>query len=78
MFPYLDFAVVSFVLFAGFGLGALFGYFLKDINFKSFFDGDGGELVRLPDLTDVNSQSRGNLAQIIPFPGRRARRRKAS
>jgi hypothetical protein len=75
MFPYLDFAVVSFVLFAGFGLGALFGYFLKDIDFKSFFDGDGGELITLQKATEADGANRGTLAEIIPFPSRRSRRK---
>jgi hypothetical protein len=70
MFPYLDFGVVSFVLFAGFGLGVLFGYFLKDT--RAYFDGDGGELIPVPALTEAKSGRRPDLAEVIPFPRRRA------
>jgi hypothetical protein len=72
MFPYLDFGVVSFVLFAGFGLGVLLGYFLKDTRGKAEFDGDGGELTPLPGLTEAQSGGRSDLAEVIPFPRRRA------
>lgn len=70
MFPYLDFALVSFVLFAGFGLGMLLGYLIKDAPRRSFFDGDGGELIAFPDLTEARAADAG--AEIIPFPRHRA------
>lgn len=69
MFPYLDFAVVSFVLFAGFLLGALFGYFLKEMRARSYFDGDG-EPIPMQDVTEA----RLDLARVIPFPAGRHRR----
>jgi hypothetical protein len=68
MFPYLDFAVVSFVLFAGFGLGALFGYFLRELRARTFFDGDGGELIALQDVTDARSPRRSDRAEVVAFP----------
>lgn len=72
MFPYLDFAVVAFALFAGFGLGLLLAYLLSGSRSRSYFDGDGGELVPLTDATDAVAAPRSNLAKVIPFPARRA------
>lgn len=72
MFPYLSFSVVVFMLLAGFALGTLFGFSLKKL---SWFDGDGGELVPLPEQleADARKAERFGGAQVIPM-----RRRKAS
>jgi hypothetical protein len=72
MFPYLDFAVVAFALFAGFGLGLLLAYLLRGSGSRGYFDGDGGELVPLADATDAVATPSSNLAKVIRFPARRA------
>ena len=72
MFPYLSFSVVVFMMFAGFALGTLFGFSLKKL---SWFDGDGGEVVPLPEQVEADAQKAARFggAQVIPM-----RRRKAS
>jgi len=79
MFPYLSFSVVAFVLFAGFCLGVILGWGLRDGRFR-FFDGDGGELIPLP-FRDADgrikwARKRDRIAaredNVIPFPKRKA------
>lgn len=72
MFPYLDFALVAFVLFAGFGLGILLGLWLQAPRSRNSFDGDGGELVPMTGHVDAVAQADGHLAEVIPFRPRRA------
>jgi hypothetical protein len=75
MFPYLDFAVVAFVLFAGFGFGVLLGWTLRERESRTTHDGDGGEPVPVmqpvADARAVDRLDDTRLAEIIPFPGRR-------
>jgi hypothetical protein len=75
MFPFLDFGAVAFVLFAGFGLGVLLGWALRDRESRPSHDGDGGELAPATRAAgDVRARNRfddGRLAEIIPFPRRR-------
>jgi hypothetical protein len=79
MFPYLSFSVVAFVLFAGFCLGVILGWGLRDGRFR-FFDGDGGELIPLPYRDDDGrikwARKRYRIAaredNVIPFPKRKA------
>jgi hypothetical protein len=79
MFPYLSFSVVAFVLLAGFGLGILLGWGLRDGRFR-FFDGDGGELIPLPYRDEGGhirwGRKRFRVAaredNVIPFPKRKA------
>jgi hypothetical protein len=66
MFPYLDYAVVAFVLLAGFGLGIMLGLWLKSSRDRYWYDGDGGELVPFAEAEGEQ------LAQVIPFRRRRA------
>ena len=71
MLPYLSFGVLMFMLLAGFFLGTMFGYFIKEVGLRRFFsDPDGGEPVPRP------APAEGS-AKIIPFPINR-RHRKAS
>jgi hypothetical protein len=72
MFPYLSYGLVLFVLAGGFVLGALFGWTLKDINLRRFFDGDGGEPLpfrrrRLETITPRYLDD-----NVIEFPRRKA------
>jgi hypothetical protein len=79
MFPYLSFSVVAFVLLAGFALGVLLGWGLRDGRFR-FFDGDGGELIPLPYRDESGrvrwGRKRFRIAahedNVIPFPKRKA------
>jgi hypothetical protein len=75
MFPFLDFGAVAFVLFAGFGLGVLLGWSLKDRESRTSFDGDGGEPLPLErSVANVQPRDRFDgvqLADVIPFPRRR-------
>ena len=72
MFPYLSFSVVVFMLFAGFALGTIFGFAMKKL---SWFDGDGGEVLPLPEQVEADARKAAQFggAQVIPM-----RRRKAS
>jgi hypothetical protein len=71
MFPYLSFAVVVFMLFAGFALGTLFGFSIRKL---SWFDGDGGELVPLPEQVEADARKAVQFggAAVIPMPRRKA------
>jgi hypothetical protein len=71
MFPYLDYAVVAFVLFAGFGLGIMLGLWLKSSRGRNWFDGDGGELIPFVESVDVRAEAE-QLARVIPIGPRRA------
>jgi hypothetical protein len=69
MLPYLSFGVLVFMLLAGFFLGTMFGYLIKELGARRFgYDPEGGK--PLPQTSE-----RG--AKIIPFP-MKGRRRKAS
>jgi hypothetical protein len=72
MFPYLDYAVVAFVLLAGFGLGIMLGLWLKSSRDRYWYDGDGGELVPFAETVDARSPEGEQFAQVIPFRRRRA------
>jgi hypothetical protein len=74
MFPFLDFGAVAFVLFAGFGLGVLLGWALKDRESKSSFDGDGGEPIVWEQWLEAGGGRGGDgeIADVIPL--RRSRK----
>jgi hypothetical protein len=74
MFPFLDFGAITFVLLAGFALGVLLGWGLRDIDFKRFFDGDGGELLPLRRRRkDAIGRVPGDeIGNVIQFPRRKA------
>jgi SH3-like domain-containing protein len=70
MFPFLSYSVVLFVLLAGFALGVILGWGLRDINWRRIFDPDGGKLVWLHKRRKA-ARARVIVDNVIEFPRER-------